>query len=88
MSRRTIPLPHLLIKQLAEHKRKQAEQRLKQGQKYHNYNLVFATKDGNPLSRRNLERRNFKLILRNAKLPRKAQRNEQHDRGADYHSRA
>jgi integrase len=30
---------------------------------------VFATKDGNPLSRRNLERRNFKLILRNAKLP-------------------
>jgi integrase len=40
MSRRTIPLPHLLIKQLAEHKRKQAEQRLKQGPKYHNRPLA------------------------------------------------
>ena len=53
-SRRTIPLPNPMILQLREHKRRQAETRLKLGPAYQNHDLVFATDEGGPLSIQNL----------------------------------
>jgi len=68
-SRRTIPLPPYLMHKLFEHRRRQGEYRLKLGEKYTNYNLVFASDAGTPISLRNLERRHFKPILVAAELP-------------------
>lgn len=68
-SRRTIPLPAYFFQKLHDHRIKQAEHRLKLGEGYHNFNLVFANDVGNPVSLRNLERRHFKPILVAAELP-------------------
>jgi integrase len=68
-SRRTIPIPSYLLTQMHEQKKKQAEHRLKIGPKYQNFNLVFASEIGTPISIRNLERRHFKPILKGAELP-------------------
>jgi integrase len=68
-SRRTIPLPTSMNRLLADHKRHQAEERLRAGQRYENYDLVFATSDGGPLLPQNLFRRHFKPILKRAGLP-------------------
>lgn len=54
---------------LKEHKRRQAEERLKAGPKYHNHNLVFASQEGKPLMQHNLIMRHFKPMLRRAELP-------------------
>lgn len=53
-SRGSIPLPTSLMLALKEHKRKQAEERLKAGPEYHSLNLVFANVEGGPLMRHNL----------------------------------
>jgi integrase len=68
-SRRSIPLPASTVRALAEHKRKQAEERLKMGPDYQQHDLVFATAEGGPLAPRNLKRRHFRPILERAKLP-------------------
>ena len=68
-SRRTIPLPVSLVQRMREHRRKQAEQRLKASPKYHNNDLVFATAEGSPLMPRNLLSRHFKPTLKRAELP-------------------
>ena len=68
-SRRTIPLPPSLTRQLAAYRRQQAEARLKAGAAYQNKDLVFATGDGTPLMLRNLIRRHFRPILLRAKIP-------------------
>jgi integrase len=68
-SRRTIPLPASLVRYLIEHKRHQAEARLKAGASYQQHDLVFASLDGTPLMLSNLTRRHFKPILKSAKLP-------------------
>jgi integrase len=68
-SRRTVPLPPSAVKALAEHKRKQAEERLAKGPAYKNQGLVFATSTGQPLDQINLLRRHFKPILKAAELP-------------------
>jgi integrase len=70
-SRRTIPLPTSVSVNLREHKRHQAEQRLRTGPKYQNNDLVFATAEGGPLMPRNLLSRHFKPILKVAGLPKK-----------------
>jgi integrase len=67
--RRTIPLPPTVIASLAEHKRKQAEERLAKGPAYESQGLVFATSTGQPLDQINLSRRHFKPILKAAGLP-------------------
>jgi len=67
-SRRTIPIPSYLKSQLAEAKMRQNETRLKAGPQWQDYNLVFASEVGTPLSLRNLQRRHFKPILKRAKL--------------------
>jgi integrase len=67
-SRRNVPLPKSLLVSLAEHRRKQAERRLKKGADYENNDLVFATGNGAPILLRNLVRRHFQPILTRAKL--------------------
>ena len=62
-SRRTIPLSQSLVGMLEEHKQTQPDAHR------FTYNLVFASDAGTPLSMRNLERRNFKPVLKRADLP-------------------
>jgi integrase len=54
---------------LVDHRRKQAEERLKAGAGYQQHDLVFATSEGSPLMPRNLKRRHFRPILKAAKRP-------------------
>jgi integrase len=68
-SLRTVPLPPSVTRVLAEHKRRQAEERLAAGPEYSNKQLVFATPTGEPLDIRNLVNRHFKKVLEAAKLP-------------------
>lgn len=68
-SRRNIPLSASIVRSLASHKARQGEQRLKAGTKYENHDLVFATRDGAPLMRRNILRSHFRPILEKAGLP-------------------
>ncbi|HEX8139021.1 MAG TPA: tyrosine-type recombinase/integrase [Pyrinomonadaceae bacterium] len=68
-SRRSIPLPVSTLQALKEHRRIQAEERLKAGASYQQHDLVFATSEGSPLMPRNLKRRHFRPILKTAKLP-------------------
>lgn len=67
-SRRTIPIPKTLVSELADHRRKQAENRLKKGADYQNNDLVFAASEGTPILLRNLVRRHFQPVLKRAKL--------------------
>ena len=68
-SRRSIPLPASIVRSLTSHKARQGEQRLKAGKKYENHDLVFATRKGAPLMRRNIVRCHFRPILEKAGLP-------------------
>jgi len=68
-SRRSIPLGPTTVKALRQVKAEQAETRIRLGQAYTNYDLVFASETGTPLFLRNLERRHFKPILQAAHLP-------------------
>ncbi len=68
-SKRSIPIPFELVQLLVDHKRKQNENRLKQGNKYVNQDLVFPALNGNPLRRENLIKRHFKPLLEKAELP-------------------
>ncbi len=68
-SRRTIPLPASMVKALAEHKRKQGEERLKAGSEWQDNGLVFATSMGEPHSIPTLTKKAFKPALVKAELP-------------------
>lgn len=68
-SRRRIPLPDSVVRALIQHKRRQAEERLKEGAAYKNLDLIFATCEGQPLIRLNVIQKHFKPILERAKLP-------------------
>ena len=57
------------MRKLHDHKIRQGKHRLKIGEKWTNYNFVFASDTGTPLVLRNLERRHFKPILKAAELP-------------------
>jgi integrase len=69
-SRRTIPIPKTVIKDLKEHKKTQAAQILgaEEGE-YNNQDFVFADEKGEPLKERNIIARHFKPILKDAGLP-------------------
>lgn len=69
-SRRTVYLPASLLPKLAAHKRKQAEQRLKLGAAWGNFDLIFCSDMGTPLTIPNLTYRFFRPLLEKAKLPR------------------
>lgn len=68
-SRRTLYLPAFLLKQLAAHKHKQAEKKVKFGPAWHPFNLVFCSETGTPLQIPNLTYRYFRPILAKAELP-------------------
>jgi integrase len=65
-SRRSIPLPPSLVRQLRQHRASQAAALLEIGIRT---DLVFATFEGTPIMRKNLVRRHFKPLLIAAKLP-------------------
>jgi integrase len=68
-SRRTIPLPASIVKALIDHKRQQAEERLKAGAEWQDHGLVFTTTIGSPLNISKLTRNHFKPALKRAELP-------------------
>jgi integrase len=68
-SRRRIPLPVSVLRALLEHRRRQAEERLKAGPCYQNFDLVFAGGEGNPVCSLDIIRRHFKPTLERAGLP-------------------
>lgn len=68
-SRRSIPLSASVVQELAIHRKKQLEERLKLGPAYQNFDFVFATEIGTPIQTSNLTRRHFKRILKKAGLP-------------------
>ena len=68
-SRRTVPLPSSIVRQLGDHRLQQIQERLRIGPEYQNNDLVFATECGTPLDLDNLRHRHFKPILRRAGLP-------------------
>ena len=67
-SRRLVPIPRYLMQKLLDHKRKQNEERLKRGQNWHNYDLVFCSSKGTPLNLSNIHYRYFKPLLRKVDL--------------------
>lgn len=67
-SRRSIPLPPGVIKDLEEHKAKQSAEKLR-AEKYNDHGLVFTGKTGNPPDYRQIFRHHFKPLLKKAGLP-------------------
>lgn len=63
---RAIPLPRFVVKELRQHKAKQAAVQLRQGRMYRDQGYIFTTSRGTPLSLRNLTSRHFKPILKRA----------------------
>jgi len=68
-SRRTVSLPSQLLQKLFDHKRRQAEERLKAGPSWQANSLVFCSETGTPHSIPNLTYRYFRPILVKAELP-------------------
>lgn len=66
-SRRTIPLPASLVKELKAHRKRQLEERLKLGDAWHNYDLVFPSQVGTPLTLGRITRV-FQRIKKDAKV--------------------
>ncbi len=67
-SRRSIPIPAEVVGRLREHRRVQAEQRLKAGPDWGDHSLVFCDRKGEPLDRQNLLRRHLRPLLKKAKI--------------------
>jgi len=67
-SRRAIPLPPSVMNDLKEHRAAQLEERLKTGS-YNDRDLVFADRTGEPLSPKEVYRKHFIPLLRDAGLP-------------------
>lgn len=68
-SSRIVDLPEPLMRKLLSHKRKQNEVRLAIGPAWQNFDLVFCSEIGTPLSIPNLTYRYFRPILLRAGLP-------------------
>lgn len=66
-SRRTLPLPVTLIKELRTHRRKQNEERLRLGAAWQNHDLVFPSEVGTPSTHSNITQV-YKRVLKNAEL--------------------
>ncbi len=67
---RVIPLPTKVIKELKQHKARQNEEKLKNGELYQDNDLVFCTELGNYLDTRNLTRAYARALAR-AGIPHK-----------------
>jgi integrase len=66
-SRRSIPIPPGLVNELRSQRRCQNEERLAAGSSWQNYDLVFPSEVGTPLTHPNLTAV-FKRVLKNARL--------------------
>jgi integrase len=66
---RRIRLTEPTMEVLRAHKARQNEERLRAGELYEDWGLVFATDTGTPLEPSNIDRRSFKPLLRAAGLP-------------------
>lgn len=67
-SRRSIPLSDSLLEMLRNHRKEILETRLRLGDAFADYDLVFPSEIGTPLLSGNLDRRHFKKILKEANL--------------------
>ena len=67
-SRRTIPIPRAVTKELKKPRLKQFEYRLSLGRAYQNFDFVFTTEIGTPILTSNLRRKHFKPIIKKAKI--------------------
>lgn len=65
--KRLIPLPQNVVSLLRQHKRNQAEEKLKLGSGFNKENLVFCSLSGTPIDPKNFDRK-FKSILKRAGL--------------------
>lgn len=68
-SRRSITISRINLQLLREHRRVQGENRLKKGADWQQHDLVFCTREGNPVQSRNIRRRHLRPILEAAELP-------------------
>ncbi len=68
-SRRRIRLTSGAARALTRHRKRQLEERMALAGSWRDQGLVFATAIGTPLSRHNLVRRSFKLLLKRCGLP-------------------
>lgn len=68
-SRRTIPLPASTVRALAEHRRRQGEERLRAGSEWQDHGLVFSGSLGAPYTIPGLTKQGFKPALAKAGLP-------------------
>ncbi len=69
-SRRTIRLSAMAVQALKKHRQRQAEERMKVADIWHDLDLVFCTEVGTPLSQSNVRNRSFFPILEKAGLRR------------------
>lgn len=68
-SRRSIRIPKLALAALKRHHKAQLEERMKLSGIWQDYDLVFTTGVGTPISRTDLITHSFKPLLRRARLP-------------------
>lgn len=69
-SRRTIPLPDIAVFALKRHKTEQGKERLRAGDVWQDWGLVFTTEIGTPLDPSNVRNRSFWPLLEKAGLSR------------------
>lgn len=69
-SRRAIKLPSVAVTALRKHRTRQLEERLRLGEVWRDYDLVFCSEVGTPLSESNVRNRSFHPLLERAGLPR------------------
>jgi len=67
-SKRNLPLPPAVVRELKAHRARQAEEKLLLGPDYEDRGLVFCLENGKPLDPRNFTR-HFELLLKKAGLP-------------------
>lgn len=68
-SRRTVPLPSIVMAALKTHKAKQAVERLALGAAWEDMDLIFPSEIGTPLNKSNLRNRSYNPILKRAGVP-------------------
>jgi hypothetical protein len=68
-SRRSMAISQANLNLLREHRKIQAEKRLKKGSDWHQHDLILCTRDGKPIQSRNILRRHLRPILKAAGLP-------------------
>src|SRR4051812_1279240 len=66
---RSVRLTAQAVQALKDHRKRQLEERLQYDRLWKDTGLVFTTQIGTPLSRHNIFRRSFKLLIRRAGLP-------------------